>query len=325
VISIGSGAEGMSRPLSLHSHEFVLLRDLVAERFGLQYTDELAYLLERRLLPRVEALGLRSFLDYHDYLLNTSIPESERAQELSEIFEILSTRETYFFRESYQLDALRKELLPRLAVSRRHSKRLRFLSAGCASGEEAYSLAVTLCQSGLFASWDLQVVGCDLSLRALETARRGLYGRSSFRQVSDAVLGEFFELQPDGRRRVCDEVRRQCRLHFLRANLSVQAEDWAQSASDAALLMGPFDAIFCRNLLIYFSRPRRTQLLAGLAQRLASDGVLFLGHSESLHDLKTPFVLDRLAGELVYRLPSHHASLAASPDAASTISPRQGG
>ncbi len=325
MIAIGSGAAGPSRPISLHPHEFALLRDLVAERFGLQYADELAYLLERRLLPRVEALGLRSFLDYHDYLTNSAIPESERDHELSELFELLSTRETYFFRESYQLDALRKELLPQLAYARRHSKRLRLLSAGCASGEEAYSLAITLCQSGLFSDWDLQVIGCDLSQRALDIARQGIYGRSSFRQVSDEILQQHFCQQADGRHKIRDELRRQCRLQFVRANLSAREPEWTRSAEDASELCGPFDAIFCRNLLIYFARGRRLQLLASLAQRLAPDGVLFLGHSESLHELKTPFVLHRLAGELVYRVPQESPMSPSAVHAGDASNARQGG
>ena len=312
MIAIGSGAQGVDRPISLLPHEFVLLRDLVADRLGLNYADELAYLLERRLAPRVEALGLHCFLDYHDYLINDAIPESERARELAEIFELLSTRETYFFRESYQLDALRKELLPRLLQSRRHSKRLRFLSAGCASGEEAYSIAISICQSGLLdPSWEVTIVGCDLSQRALEAARRGTYGRSSFRHVSDALMQEYFQAQSDGTHAVCEAVRRMCRMRFVRANLSAAANDWTQSQADQSELAGPFDAIFCRNLLIYFSRARRSQLLSGLATRLAPDGYLFLGHSESLHDLKTPFVLERLAGELVYRLASAPSDVAA--------------
>lgn len=311
MIAYRSGAHGAASPASLHPHEFVLLRDLVAERFGLQYADELAYLLERRLQPRMEALGLRSFLDYHDYLVNSALPESERERELGEVFERLSTRETYFLRESYQLDALRIELLPRLAQSRRHSRQLRLLSAGCASGEEAYSLAITVCESGLFESgWDVQIVGCDLSQRALAAARRANYGRSSFRQISDALLARYFCKNSDGTYAVADSVRRLCRMHFVQANLSLTDAQWATTADAQRDLAGPFDAIFCRNLLIYFDRTRRPQLLTGLANRLTADGYLFLGHSESLHDLKTPFVLDRLSGELVYRLPAGHGESA---------------
>jgi len=303
VIAYGQGADGRASPLSLRQHEFVLLRDLVAERFGLQYADELAYLLERRLLPRVEALGLRSFLDYHDYLVNSALPSDERERELAEVFERLSTRETYFFRESYQLDALRCELLPRLAETRRRTRSLRLLSAGCASGEEAYSLAMTVCQTGLFEQgWDIQIVGCDQSQRALEIARRGSYGRSSFRRIEDAILKTYFHPSSASEYAVNEAVRRLCRMEFVQANLSLADAQWGEPGSAQRALTGPFDAIFCRNLLIYFERARRVPLLNGLAARLHGDGYLFLGHSESLHDLKTPFVLDRLAGELVYRL-----------------------
>lgn len=310
MIVYGQGADGRGSPLSLRQPEFVLLRDLVAERFGLQYADELAYLLERRLLPRVEALGLRSFLDYHEYLVNSALPESERERELCEVFERLSTRETYFFRESYQLDALRGTLLPRLAESRRKQRTLRLLSAGCASGEEAYSLAITVCQSGLFdTDWDVQIVGCDQSRRALETARRAHYGRSSFRAVDDATLQLYFRQLTAGEYAVGDAVRQMCRMQFVQANLSLPSAEWGDASESRHALAGPFDAIFCRNLLIYFDRERRVPLLHGLAARLTPEGYLFLGHSESLHDLKTPFVLDRLQGELVYRLASTSAEL----------------
>lgn len=306
MIAYSQGPDGRGGPLSLRQPEFVLLRDLVAERFGLQYADELAYLLERRLLPRVEALGLRSFHDYHEYLVNSALPESEREQELAEVFERLSTRETYFFRERYQLDALRDTLLPRLAESRRHKRTLRLLSAGCASGEEALSLAITVCQSELFdRDWDVQIVGCDQSQRALDIARRGHYGRSSFRQLEEQILLQYFHKTAAGDYAVNDSVRKRCNIQFVQANLSLPSPSWSGTLDARQALAGPFDAIFCRNLLIYFDRARRVPLLHGLAERLAPDGYLFLGHSESLHDLKTPLVLDRLQGELVYRLASN--------------------
>jgi chemotaxis protein methyltransferase CheR len=320
VIEYGQGADGRGGPLGLRQPEFVLLRDLVAERFGLRYADELAYLLERRLLPRVEALGLRSFLDYYDFLVNGALPGLERERELAEVFERLSTRETYFFRESYQLDALRSELLPRLAEARRHQRSIRLLSAGCASGEEAYSLAITVSQTGLFDSgWDIQIVGCDQSQRALEIARRGAYGRSSLRQIDEAILQEYFHKNPAGEYAVNDAVLRQCRMQFVQANLSLASAEWGEVGSTRQALAGPFDAIFCRNLLIYFERARRVPLLCGLAERLRQDGYLFLGHSESLHDLQTPFVLDRLHGELVYRLATDRQGLPLAPPEATVM------
>jgi len=273
--------------------EFELLRDLIQERFGLYFTDDTAYLLERRLLPRLSTLGMRSFLDYHAYLTNPALPDVEREREFEDIFERLATRETYFLRESYQLDALREHLLPRIYEARRDRPRgqsLSLWSAGCATGEEAYSLAIQVLESGLFGRWQVSIVGSDLSRAALEVARRGVYGPSSFRGIEPRLQSRYFH-EENGRWQVDESVRRLCT--FTRVNLA---------GSDWAAVGGPFDAIFCRNVLIYFERERRLELVQELARKLLPDGYLFLGHSESLIDMATPFVLDRLGGELVYRL-----------------------
>lgn len=278
--------------MALQKVEFELLRDLIRDRFGLYFTDDTAYLMERRLLPRLEKLGMRSFAEYHTYLLNPALPDVERERELDDIFERLATRETYFLRESYQLDALREHLLPRLFESRRHLPRARKLSlwsAGCASGEEAYSLAIQVLETGLFHDWDVSIVGSDLSRNGLEVARRGVYGPSSFRGVDKRLVARYFHEQ-HGRFQIDDRVRRLCT--FTRVNLA---------GSDWAAVGGPFDAIFCRNVLIYFERSMRMALIEGLSRKLTAGGYLFLGHSESLLDMETPFLLDRLGGELVYR------------------------
>ena len=277
--------------VAMNQYEFQLLRDLFQERFGLYYTDDTAYLLERRLLPRLETLGMRSFLDYHAYLVNLALPDFERERELDDVFERLSTRETYFFREDYQFTALREQLLPRLFHDRPRGARLALWSAGCASGEEVYSLAIQVLESSLFADWEVSIVGSDLSRSALETARRGVYGPSSFRGADESPVKRYFrETEEKGRFSVDDRVRRLCT--FTRVNLA---------GSEWAAVGGPFDAIFCRNLLIYFERSRRQGLIGGLARKLAPDGYLFLGHSESLLDMSTPFAHTRLGGELVYR------------------------
>mgnify|MGYP000526474407 CR=1 FL=1 len=278
--------------VSLRKDEFERLRDLIRARFGLYFTDDTAYLLERRLLPRIETLGMRSYADYYAYLMNPALPEIERDRELDDIFERLATRETYFFRESYQLDALREHLLPRLYESRQARPRSRSLSiwsAGCASGEEVYSIAIAVLESGLFKDFQVSIVGSDLSRGALETARRGVYGASSFRGADQRLIDRYFHAQ-HSRLEVDASVRRLCT--FTRCNLA---------GSDWAAVGGPFDVIFCRNVLIYFERSSRLPLIEGLARKCSLGGYLFLGHSESLLDMATPFALDRLGGELVYR------------------------
>jgi chemotaxis protein methyltransferase CheR len=272
--------------------EFSLLRDLIQARFGLCFPTETAYLLERRLLPRLEVHKLTSYLDYYDYLKNPAVPDSERDLELDELYDRIATRETYFFRETYQLTAFREHLLPTLLAQRPRGKRLNIWSAGCASGEEVYSLAMEILDSGDFADWSVEITGSDLSLQALATARRGVYGQTAFRQTEPRWIQRYFRTLT-GRWEIIDEVRRLCR--FTRSNLV---------ASDWGAVGGPFDAIFCRNVLIYFDRAARGPLVTRLADKLVPGGYLFLGHSESLIDVSTPLHLTHLGSEIVYSKPA---------------------
>ena len=279
-----------SGALVLDSQAFELLRKLIQARFGLVYTPETAYLLERRLAQRVTAHGLSSFLDYY-LLLTESQPAAVRERELTEVFELLSTRETYFFRESYQLEVFREVLLPQLYKHRPRGSTLSVWSAGCASGEEPYSIAVEIIESGLFDSWQVRIVGTDLSRQALHTAAHGIYGPSSFRQPDASRHSRHFR-PLTGRWQVSDAVRRLCSFQTL--NLV---------RDDFRAIGGPVDAIFCRNVIIYFDRSERGKLVSRLAEQLAPGGYLFLGHAESLLDITTPLEIAHLGRELVYRKP----------------------
>jgi len=277
--------------IGLDPQAFELLRRLIQLRFGLVYTQETAYLLERRLLQRVKAYGLSSFLDYYLYLTDPQVSPAAREREFVEIFELLSTRETYFFREAYQLEAFREQLLPALHQKRPRGNSLSVWSAGCASGEEPYSIAVEIIESGLFDAWQVRIVGTDLSSQALHAASHGIYGPSSFRQTDPSRHSRYFR-PLTGRWQVNDGVRKLCT--FLRLNLM---------HDDFGVVGGPFDAIFCRNVIIYFDRAERGKLVSRLAERLAPGGYLFLGHAESLLDITTPLEIAHLGRELVYRKP----------------------
>lgn len=287
-------------PSSLESpDELAALRELVKRRFGLVFAEENAFLLARRVGDRVRALGLGGVRDYCRFLEGPGGSATAREHELEELFEQLSTRETYFFRERYQLQAFQTGLLPRLA--RQAARRpIAILSAGCASGEEVYSLAITVLESGLFdGPGAVRIVGVDFSRQALAVARARSYGPSSFRDGFQPPE-RYFQRLDGGRFEVREEVARLC--SFVRQNLA--APEWGD-------LGGPFDAIFCRNVLIYFDRADRSDrggesgaraaLLRRLAGQLRGDGYLFLGHSESLIGQSSPFTLERLAGEQVYR------------------------
>jgi chemotaxis protein methyltransferase CheR len=268
---------------------FRLIRDLIYEYCGIFFDDDASYLIQRRLLPRVDALSLEDFADYYRYLHSAS-PEARRA-EMEEIVERVTTNETYFFRESYQLDAFRHEILPELFSKKPRGKRLSIWSAGCASGEEAYTISILIQESGLFGDWEVRVFGSDISRRVLQIARKGVYGRSSFRATEERLLRRYFR-ETEGKHQVRDEVRQQ--VSFGQINLFDEA---------MTMLVGEVDVIFCRNVLIYFDLASRRKVIDTLYRKLTKGGYLLLGHSESLMNLTTAFELVHLKNDMVYRKP----------------------
>lgn len=277
----------------LSEAEFRFLRDRIKAYAGICFGDETAFLLQRRLRPRLAALGLAGFSEYCAYLQDPQRSPAQRAQEMEEVFDLCSTRETYFFRQPRQLRAFRQQVLPLLRPA---GPELRVWCAGCSTGEEAYSVAMEVLESGRFrgAPAQIQIVASDLSRAALETAQAGIYGRSAFRQTEAVARYRryFLELDVPGparRWQVLPEVRQP--VHFLHHNL---LEDLSHRAR-------PFHVIFCRNVLIYFDAPARAALVDRLADCLVEGGYLLLGHSESLLRTPSPFELCHLEQELVYR------------------------
>ena len=275
-----------SRP-EMTAEEFRLLRDLVYERCGISIRDDLKFVMERRLWPRLEVLGLPDFSAYHRHLRL----DPRGAAELDFAIEALATNETYFFREKPQLQAFSDEILPRLEEQNRATRRLRIWSAGCSTGEEPYTIAILVKESGRFEGWDVQVLGTDISRRVLASARRAEYGPSSMRAMPDGYLERYFE--PTGARwKLKEEVR--SLVTFGQLNL-VELEQ--------GQLVSRQDAVFCRNVLIYFDLPARRRALDLFHARLHEGGYLLLGHSESLINLSASFELVHLKTDLVYRKP----------------------
>jgi len=274
--------------LRLPFEEFRLIRDLVARVSGISFGDDQLYLVERRLRDRVLALGLATFEEYWQHLRY----DPRASAELEEAIEALTLNETYFFREDYQLRSFREEILPEVAQRARSRRSLSLWSAGCSTGEEVYTIAMLVLESGLFAGWDVRVFGNDINRRVLQQARRGVYGKSAFRATPEPYRRAFFEERPDGAY-VKDEVRALC--HFGHLNLLDE---------DRIPLVGRVDAIFCRNVLIYFEPEARRRVIERFYERLQPGGTLLLGHSESLINLSTQFEIVHLREDLVYRRPA---------------------
>lgn len=268
---------------SFESTEARLLAEVFRRHAGLSFTEEALALLQRRLAPRLAATGAETYQAYV-----TLLKDSPR--ELEEATELLTTHETYFFREAYQLNAFRREILP--VLHERASKRQRLLvwSAGCSTGEEAYTIAMLIDASGLFDGWDIRVVGTDLSRRCVATAKRAVYQQSAFRTTPRDMRATYF-VEGDEGATVVPHIRRMC--SFSRGNLLDGAE----------LAQGRFDAIFCRNVLIYLDSGGRRRVLEGLFERLSPRGFLLLGHSESLLNTACSFEPLNLGDDIVYVRP----------------------
>src|SRR5512133_1357061 len=267
--------------------EFRLLRDLVHGHCGIHFRDDTKYLLERRLAPRLQALGLASFAEYHRFLRY----DPGRAAELEEALDVITTNETYFYREPIQLGAFAQELLPDLARTLAPVRRLRLLSAGCSTGEEAYTLAVLVRESRLFEGWGVEIAGADISRRCLAAARAGAYGEHAFRSPEAEHMRRWFRLR-GGKWVVDDAIRGMVR--FGRENLL---------EPEALASLAWLDAIFCRNVMIYFDLAARRRVLARFHEKLRDGGWLLLGHSESLLNVTADFEIVHLTRDLVYRKP----------------------
>ncbi len=274
------------RPMT--PEDFRLLADLVRGHCGIRLREETRFLAERRIGARVRALGLPDFGAYYRYLRYGAA----RGAELETAVELLATHETYLFREPLQLRAFSQEVLPELAERRARERRLHIWSAGCSSGEEAWTAAILLLETGLFGGWEVRVFGSDIARRALAAARTGAYAGCAFRNPEAEAIRRWFRRKGD-RWVVADAVRKMVSFGYL--NLLDPG---------AAALVARTDLIFCRNVLIYFDLPERRRVVQLFRDRLADGGYLLLGHAETLLDGTADFELVPLRHDLVYRKPA---------------------
>lgn len=261
--------------LGLPDTAFVLLRDLIERRTGVYFDETKRELLADKLSELVTSYGLTSFLDYY-YLLRYDTNADEHWSRLADR---LAVPETYFWRQSEQLEALARVLAP--AHFARHGDRtLRIWSAACCSGEEPLSIAMALSEAGWLGDNRVEIVASDASLAMLDRARRGVYGERAFRQLPADLKRKYFTSDGNGGWRPDRQIAG--RIQWRSANLA----DRAQAAPLATA-----DVIFCRNVFIYFSDTAIRNVVDTFANYMPDDGHLFLGASESLTRLSQSFDL----------------------------------
>lgn len=274
-----TGGRGADREFHLSDAEFAFLAQTAHKITGIVLGANKRDLVYGRLVRRLRALGLSSFTEYCNLL---STPEGE--SELGFMVNAITTNLTAFFREPHHFEHLRDVVLrPRAAKQTRG--RLRIWSAGSSSGEEPYSIAMTVRSVGELNGWDSRILATDIDTDMVAFGAAGLYDEKRAQSIPDSLRTRFAERPRDGKVQMADSVR--SLIAFKQLNL---LGPWP--------MRGPFDVIFCRNVVIYFDKPTQKALFDRYADILADGGWLYIGHSESLHRVTERF---RLEGRTIYR------------------------
>jgi chemotaxis protein methyltransferase CheR len=272
---------------TLSDREFELFRDLVHAATGIALGPQKRCLVATRLGPRLRALGLPSFTAYHRHL-QTADPAGE---ELGRLINAITTNKTDFFREPHHFTHLARRWVPEVrARLGPGARRLRIWSAGCSTGEEPYTIAMVLLEAlGSALGWDLRILASDLDSDVLARAEAGLYTAEQVRGVPAALRQRFFRPEP-GPRGQRLSVRPELRALITFRRINLLQDPWP--------IRTRFDVIFCRNVLIYFDRPTQDRVVARFLQHLGAEGLLVLGHSETLHPLPAGL---RHLGQTIYQ------------------------
>jgi len=263
-----TGAPLTGAPLS--REDFLAISRMVRDASGIVLTDVKRDLVNGRLRRRLRMLGIDSFSEYREILEGP-----DGAEERVHMVNAITTNLTSFFREHHHFDFMRTQILPKLPNKR---QRLRIWSAGCSTGEEAYSVAMTL-RHGVrdLNEWDAKILATDIDTEVIRTGAAGRYPLERTAQIPAELRQKYTQRIDDDLVEMSEEVR--SLIAFRQLNLL-----------GAWPMQGSFDMILCRNVVIYFDKATKQRLFDRFAEILKPDGYLFIGHSESLHKISDRFV-----------------------------------
>jgi len=261
--------------------DFDILRKISNSHSGIIVTDDKFDMFYSRLSKRVRMLGLQSFSEYCYYL------QENEAIEFTEFINAITTNLTAFFREKHHFEYVQSVIVPELLKRNQSNRQVTVWSAGCSTGEEPYSIAMTLLEN-LPSNWTVRILATDLDTQVLQTASAGIYNDDRVSGLSEVRLKRWFK---KGRGANAHKVKVKPELQniikFKQLNLM---QEWP--------MKGYFDFIFCRNVIIYFDQATKEQLVNRYSKLLAIGSHLLIGHSESLHKIETDF---DLIGNTIYR------------------------
>lgn len=278
-----NAAETREREFQFSDKEFKFISDLVGERTGIVLSSAKRQMVYGRLSRRLRQLKMTKFSDYCDMLT------SGHEEELIEFTNAITTNLTAFFRENHHFEYLKSTVLPEIIRNNAHSKRIRIWSAGCSSGEEPYSIAMCVREALPKSSgWDVKILATDLDSNMVQRGKNGVYTAERVEGLTPARMKKWVK---KGKGENADKVRMSDELRelitFKELNLM---EGWP--------MKGPFDFMFCRNVVIYFNKDTQRVLFDRYADLLAAKAHLFIGHSESLNKVTDRF---ELLGKTIYQ------------------------
>ena len=268
--------------------EFEMIRDLIHEKAGIYFAENKLYLVKNRLEKRMAELDMKSVRDYF-YHVKYDVSQKE----FNRLMVLMTTNETSFFRNEPQLVCFSDEVLPLIIPDKMQSKgtkNLRIWSAGCSTGEEPYTLAILVLETlKNLAGWNVEIIANDISEDVLQKARLGVYSGITLRNVKPDILSRYFSKSGDTYT-VKPEVK--ALVKFSQINLNEPRR---------LALMTNIDAIFCRNVMIYFSDEVKKQIVRGFFNALRPGGYFYIGHSETLHGVSKAFKLVYFKNALVFQ------------------------
>ena len=268
------------REFHLSNDEFNRLRELVHRYTGIALSDAKRELVYGRLAKRLRTLGLRTFSDY------CRLVESEHPEELQELTNAITTNLTAFFRENHHFQQLASEVLGEREGNNAATRRLRIWSSACSTGEEPYSIAIVLREAWeRLRTWDVRVLATDIDSNVVAKASNGIYKADRLEGIPASRRQRWFVPATGGGYSVVPELKEL--ITFKQLNLF---DPWP--------MRGPFDVIFCRNVVIYFDVGTKRALFSRMAQLQPPGAMLFLGHSESLYRISDQY---QLVGRSIYR------------------------
>ncbi len=254
------------KPPDIGDRVFERVAELAYSIAGIRLTKDKRELVKSRLIKRIRALGLDGFDDYL-----ARVEADRTGDELARMIDVLTTNKTNFFREPAHFDYLRAVVLP---DARTRGRRIRIWSAACSSGEEPYTISMVLREEiHDLDAWDAKILASDISARMIEAATNGVYRVDQVEGIGDALRRKYFTGNAATGFSVAEPVRRV--VSFARLNLMA---DWP--------MRGPFDVVFCRNVMIYFDKATQERLVNRFHELIRPGGFLFVGHSESLTPLE---------------------------------------